>query len=121
MQVRFVLAQARLPRKCTETHCLTLWCETSQGPVGGEQKLTGERNVSIIRNKLFQPADFGNRSRGNEEFQVDGEAVSHWSLNCKTCNIGAELVPKGHWCLELLYWSGTKVSFLLTKKNIGFY
>lgn len=97
MQVRFVLAQARLPRKCTETHCLTLWCETSQGPVGGEQKLTGERNVSIIRNKLFQPADFGNRSRGNEEFQVDGEALSHWSLNCKTCAILVQ-----NWCPKVI-------------------
>lgn len=37
------------------------------------------------------------------------------------CSIDAELVPKGHQYVELLYCSGTKVSFLPTKKNIGFY
>lgn len=37
------------------------------------------------------------------------------------CNTGAELLPKGHQCVELMYWSGTKVSFLPTIENIGFY
>lgn len=43
VQAQFVLAQARVSQKCTETHCLTLWCEMSQGPVGGEQKLIEEK------------------------------------------------------------------------------
>lgn len=83
----------------------TLWCERSQGPVDSEQKLRGERSISVIRNELFWAADTGNRSRGNEEFQVDGEAVFHWNLNCKAWAILVQ-----NWCPKIIgvgNWSGT--------------
>lgn len=87
------------------------WRERSQGPVDSEQKLTGERNSSIIRNKLFQPADIGNRSRGNEEFRVDGEAVFHWNLNCK-----AHAILVQNWCPNVIgvwnYCIGVGLKFL---------
>lgn len=76
-------------------------------------KAYGERNISIIRNKLFQPDGIGKGTMGAEEMRrCSGEAGlrSMW-------NISAATVPTGLQCFGLLLWNGTNVTNNLLHLN----
>lgn len=99
----------------------TLWCERSQILLIVDKNLQGKNIfLSSERNNFSLLA----LATGAEKWRVSGWWGGSLSLEPElqsVCSTGAELLPKGQQCMERMYWNGTKVSFLPTRKNIGFY